>query len=331
MVTGALNNSVRPRVADTETLCRDTREERLPAGGAVESYVPDDDVFLRGKRGGPWRVHDNPSTGQALAHVIVGIPRDLDCDPGAHVCRKALSCMAFELDVNEVVRQAVLPVSPCHLMAKHCPCGTMRVLDLALKRDGLRIPLVQRGLAGGQQDRAVEGAVQAVLLLLHANLGDAGPERCRWGEELVQIDALELLIASDGLRIGLEHVGPPHHLAHCFESHGSHVLAHLLGHHEHVVDDMFGLPIKLCTQLRVLSCDPHRARVGVALAHHDAAHGDERGGGKAKLLGAKKCSDCCVKASPHLPVCLENCPAAEIVRHKDLVRLRDAELPREAG
>ena len=138
---------------------------------------------------------------------------------------------------------------------------------------------------------------------------------------------------------------------------------------------MLRLARKLGAQHGVLGGDAHGAGVGVALAHHDAAHGDERCGGKAKLLGAQQRGDSNVAARLHLTVglqtrweprgasracwvaagevnkrgCsnlastsaaqrfparlgphLQHCTAAQVVGHQRLVRLGQAQLPRQA-
>ena len=51
---------------------------------------------------------------------------------------------------------------------------------------------------------------------------------------------------------------------------------------------MLGLAAEELAQLRVLRGHAHRAGVEVALAHHDAAHGDEGARGDAPLLGAEQ-------------------------------------------
>ena len=79
-----------------------------------------------------------------------------------------------------------------------------------------------------------------------------------------------------------------------------------------------------------LGGNANRAGVGVALAHHDAAHGDERRSGKAKLLGTQQGGDGEVAAGAQLAVSLQHGAAAQIVRHKGLVGLCQAELPWQA-
>ena len=84
-------------------------------------------------------------------------------------------------------------------------------------------------------------------------------------------------------------------------------------------------------QHRVLRGDADRAGVQVALAHHDAAHGDERRGGKAELLGAEQRGDDDVAAGLQLAVGLHADAAAQIVEQQHLLRFGEAEFPGQAG
>ena len=68
----------------------------------------------------------------------------------------------------------------------------------------------------------------------------------------------------------------------------------------------------------------------MADAHHDAAHHDERRGGKTKFLRAEQRGDGHVAAGLQLAVGLDVNAAAQIVQHERLVRLGQAEFPRAA-
>ncbi len=70
-----------------------------------------------------------------------------------------------------------------------------------------------------------------------------------------------------------------------------HQLAHLLGDEEEVVDDVLGLAGEVLAQHRVLRRDADRAGVQMALAHHDAAGGDQRRRREAELVGAQQRAD----------------------------------------
>ena len=110
-----------------------------------------------------------------------------------------------------------------------------------------------------------------------------------------------------------------------------HELAHFLGDEEEVVDDVLGLAGEALAQHRVLRRDADRAGVEVALAHHDAAGGDQRRGGEAELVGAEQRADHDVAAGADAAVDLHGDAAAQPVGDQRLVRLGEADLPGRAG
>jgi hypothetical protein len=89
------------------------------------------------------------------------------------------------------------------------------------------------------------------------------------------------------------------------EAHGGHHLAHFFGDEEEVVDDVLGRALEALAQNRVLRGDAHRAGVQVALAHHDAASGDQRRGREAELVGAEQRADDHVAAGAQAAVDLQ--------------------------
>ena len=68
-------------------------------------------------------------------------------------------------------------------------------------------------------------------------------------------------------------------------------LAHLLGDEAEQVDDLLRRAGELLRAALVLRADADRAGVGMALPHHDAAHGDQRGRADAEFLGAEHRGD----------------------------------------
>ena len=91
-----------------------------------------------------------------------------------------------------------------------------------------------------------------------------------------------------------------------------------------------GWPGELLAQLRILRRDAHRTGVQMALAHHDAAHRDQRRGREAEFLGAQQRGDRHIAAGLQLAVGLHADAAAQIVHHQDLLRFGQAEFPRDA-
>ena len=146
---------------------------------------------------------------------------------------------------------------------------------------------------------------------------------------LREVEALGLPVV-DGLA-RLEPVDAADHLLDRAEAELRHQLAHLLGDEAHEVDDVLRLARELLAQSRILRRDAGRAGVEVADAHHDAADRHQRRGGKAELLGAEQRGDDDVAAGLELAVGLDGDAAAQVVQHQRLVRLGEAEFPRQAG
>ena len=178
------------------------------------------------------------------------------------------------------------------------------------------------------QDGVVERFFEAVLL---RNLAEAAHARRHFGlvENLAEVQALGFPVVH-GL-LDFETVAAADHLVHLLKPELGHEFAHFLGNHAHEVDDVLRLARKAFAQLRVLRGHADRAGVEVADAHHDAAHRHQRRGGEPEFLGPQQGGDDHVAAGLQLAVGLDDNPRAQVVEHERLVRLGQAELPREPG
>ena len=78
-----------------------------------------------------------------------------------------------------------------------------------------------------------------------------------------------------------------------------------------------------------LGGNTHWAGVGVALPHHDAAQGDEGGGGEAELLSSQQGGHGNVPAGAHLAICLQGGPPPQVIGHQGLMSFCQAQLPRQ--
>ena len=85
--------------------------------------------------------------------------------------------------------------------------------------------------------------------------------------------------------------------------------------------------MELLAQGRVLGGDADRAGIEMALAHHDAAHGDQRSGGEAELFGSEQRGDGDVAAGREFAVGLDANAAAQIVHDEHLLGFGEAEFP----
>ena len=130
----------------------------------------------------------------------------------------------------------------------------------------------------------------------------------------------------DGL-VHADAVALADHLGVGAEAHAGHDLPGLLCDEHEEVDDVFGLTREQLAQLGILGGDADRAGVEVALAHHDAALGDERPGAETDLVGSEQGGDHDVAPGANAAVGLDRDAASQLVLDKRLVRLGEADLP----
>jgi hypothetical protein len=134
-----------------------------------------------------------------------------------------------------------------------------------------------------------------------------------------------------GVSVSLpKQVGTPHHLVNGAHPKIRHDLAQLLRHKVHVAHHVLGLAHELLAQLRVLRGDAHRAGVAVTLPQHNAPQTDEGRGAKAKFFASQQRRHGHVPPGFEAAVHPEADAGAEVVFEKHLLRLRHAQLPREA-
>ena len=92
-----------------------------------------------------------------------------------------------------------------------------------------------------------------------------------------------------------------------------------------------GLPANFSRSCGSCVATPTGQVLRVADAHHDAARGHQRRGREAELLGAEQRGDDDVAAGLQLAVRFDGDAAAQVVQHQRLMRLGQAQLPRQAG
>src|SRR5438105_4131467 len=129
----------------------------------------------------------------------------------------------------------------------------------------------------------------------------------------------------------VEPVDAADHLVKGAEPELCHQLAHFVGDKEEIIDDVLGLAGEALAQYRVLRRNADWASVEMALAHHDAAGGDQRRSREPKLVGAEHGPDHHVTAGPEPAVDLHRNAAAQSIAHQCLLRLGEADLPGRAG
>ena len=148
------------------------------------------------------------------------------------------------------------------------------------------------------------------------------------GQERVEVEIVEVGVAAADLA---QEIGAADRLLQRAQAQRGQHLAHLLGDEAHQVDDLLGRAGEALAQVGALGADADRAGVGVALADQDAAHGDQRQGADAVLLGAEQGGDDHVAAGLDAAVGAQGDAVAQPVQGQDLVDLGQAHLPGRAG
>ena len=324
MVPHALHHRDGAGVADREPLAGDAAEIALPGDRPVEDRVPDEDVLLGDEARLARGVDRDPPAGEALADVVVRVPLELEAHAAGEERPEALPARAPRPDVDGVVGKAGVAVAPGHLAREHRAHRAVEVPHLRL--DPHRRAPVEGG-AGLPDELVVEGAFEPVVLRFAVVDRDPG-SRLRLVEDAREVEPARLGLLDRAPHV--EALGLAHHVLEPPEPELRHQLAHLLGDEEEVVDDVLGLAGEMRAEGRVLGRDPHRAGVEVALAHHDAAARDERGGREAELVGAEQRPDDHVPPGPDPAVHLDRDAPPERVEDEGLVGLREPDLPRRA-
>src|SRR3981189_1360204 len=100
VVADSFDHSSRSGIAHRKALASTSIEERFAAGGAIESNVADQNIFLGSESGPARRIHYQPSTGQTLADVIVGLAFGRERASLGQKRAQALPRRSFELNPN---------------------------------------------------------------------------------------------------------------------------------------------------------------------------------------------------------------------------------------
>ena len=223
--------------------------------------------------------------------------------PGA----EALAGDAVELHRDRVFRQARMAIALGDFARQHGAGGAVGVADLRDdfdRRSRVRARAWPARSACGRECARCRGSAPRPCCVA------TGP--CTSGLakifEKSRPLAFQWLIAS----CWSSHSVAPISSSERLDAHGGHEFAHLFGDEEEIVDDMLGLALEALAQFRILRGNADRAGVEMALAHHDAARGNQRRRGKANLIGAEQCGDHHIAAGADAAIGLHRDAAAQI-------------------
>ncbi len=232
-----------------------------------------------------------------FAEVVVGFAFQRSVTPFARNAPKL--CPADPVKRIRIVSQAILPShsggqfrrsASRRLCGGHCGSGSRISTGARFSKAGsclLDQLIIECLFASRDLAPARSGAPRA-------------PATRRVVQNRGKVDAARLPVIDGGLHI--KHVDAADHFVHSAKAQLRHVLPHLLGKKEKEIDDMLGLALELLAQRRILRGNSDRTGIQMALAQHDAAHGDQRRGGKTELLRAEQRGDHHVAAGLQLAV-----------------------------
>ncbi len=325
MVAHAFDHGLRAAVADTKPFGGPAPEESFSARGAVQDDVSHDDVLFGDEAAADRRINDHPSPRKSLADVIVGVSFQFHGDPAGQERAEALAGRPVHFEMDRIVGQPRFAVTLDQLMAEDRAHGPVRVDDLQFRPH--RLALLQGGPSQFEQAGHVERFFEAVVLFPRAVDLDTLVRPGRWAEQPRQVQPVRLPVV-DG-PVGIQAIDAADHFVHGPKAQLGHDLSSFLGDQEQVIHHVLGLAGKLFPQIGVLRGDPDGAGIQMALPHHDAAHGDQRRGAKAKLFRPQHGGDHHVPAGLQPAVRLQHDATAQIVQHQGLMRFGDAQFPRQ--
>ena len=129
----------------------------------------------------------------------------------------------------------------------------------------------------------------------------------------------------------LQEVRTPDGLVEGFQAQRGEDFAHVFGDEAHQVDDLVRRAAEPCTEGLVLRADADRAGVRVALAHHDAAHRDERRCTDTVFFGAEHSGDHNVTPGAQAAIRTQSDLVAQIIQRKNLMGFGEADFPGKAS
>src|SRR5579864_460351 len=120
MVANAFDHRSCARVADGEALACNAVEECFAARRAVQSNVANDDVLFGSEGGIAWRVNDDLAARQSLAHIVVGVAFERECDALGEERTEALTRRTGKMDANRIVGESRRAVAARDFSTQDC-------------------------------------------------------------------------------------------------------------------------------------------------------------------------------------------------------------------
>jgi hypothetical protein len=256
VVTNTLNNGCSTGVAHTETLSSNATEEASTLSGTVQADVTNQNVLLGTVDRSAWGVDDQTTTGQALTNVVVGVTLELESDTGRKESTEGLTSGTTDVDVNGILGQSSLAVTPANLVRQSGTEGTISVDNIALNTSGQTL---LEGKLGLSNELIVETHVETVVLLANVESGNTRAEGVRRCQDQGQVNVLSL--GSTEVIADTKDLAVTDHIVNGPEAELGHDRTELVCDVVEEVDNVLGGTGELLAELRVLGSDTDRASV----------------------------------------------------------------------
>ena len=318
----ALDHHRSTTIAHREPLTRPARRKQEPVRRAVQNRVPDDRVIRRHQRRRHHRPHHDQPAGQALAHIIVGIPHDFQFQPAHRKGPQRLPARPRQLHVQMVRLQPVAhPEFLNDVTARPRPDGPVRV---AHGIGQLHLFAILKEPRPVFHDVRVQ-RIRHRIARFRAVIGDPICPIHR-DQQRVQVQIIQIGRTPADLS---QQIRPPDNLIHRPRPDLRQNLAYFLRIEGDQVHHLVRGAREFRPQIRVLRADPDRTRIRLALPHHDAAHRDQGRRADPVFFGPHHRRHHHVTARPQTAICPQRHPFAQVVHRQNLMRLGQPHFPRQ--
>ena len=115
MISASFGDSCRSRIAHGKPFSGDTVKIRLSGNRAVQHGIARNHIAVWLPAELRMRPNDDTSAGQTLADIIVRFTDQIQCNAMSQERTHRLTRRTLQLDMDRIVRQSVMSVTPCHL------------------------------------------------------------------------------------------------------------------------------------------------------------------------------------------------------------------------
>jgi hypothetical protein len=256
VVTNTLDNGGSTRVTDTETLGCNTAEEASTLSSTVQTDITNQDILFGTVDCSARWVDDQATTGQTLTDVVVGVTLELKGDTRGKVSTEGLTCGTTDVDVDGILGQTSLAITPADLVGERSTKSTVGVDNIALNAGGQTFLKSKLGLG---DKLVVETDVQTMILFAHVEGSNTRAEGVCRSQDQGQIDVLGL--SSAEVITDAKDLAVTNHVVDGPEAKLGHDGTELVSNVVEEVNDVLGCTGELLSELRVLGSDTDRASV----------------------------------------------------------------------